>query len=69
MYVSIATYLIGSLTNFIHQRSDCVNHDAVNKLDREARGLAASSGIFTIDCARHNFKRPNGVGDIQAGER
>ena len=68
MYVSIATYLIGSLTNFIHQHSDCVSHDAVNKPDQEARGLAASR-IFTIDCARHNFKRPNSVGDIQAGER
>jgi len=50
------------------QRSDCVNHDAVNKPDWEARGLAAT-GVFTVDCARHNFKRPNGIGDIQAGER
>jgi len=22
-----------------------------------------------IDCARHNMKRPNGVGDIQEGEK
>ncbi|KAJ6494502.1 hypothetical protein C8R45DRAFT_1135355 [Mycena sanguinolenta] len=36
--------------------------------DREARGTA-SSGIGTVDCARHNMKRPNGVGDLQKGER
>ncbi|KAJ7740989.1 hypothetical protein B0H14DRAFT_3515409 [Mycena olivaceomarginata] len=29
----------------------------------------ASSGIGTVDCARHNMKRPNGVGDLQMGER
>ena len=57
-----------SLTKLICQRSDCVNHNAINKPDREARGLAAT-GVLTVDCARHNFKRPNGVGDIQAGER
>ncbi|KAF7326720.1 CxC2 domain-containing protein [Mycena sanguinolenta] len=36
--------------------------------DRDARGTA-SSGIGTVDCARHNMKRPNGVGDLQKGER
>ncbi|KAJ7213821.1 hypothetical protein B0H12DRAFT_1242227 [Mycena haematopus] len=36
-------------------------HDAVDKPDREARGTA-SSGIGTVDCARHNMKRPNAVG-------
>ncbi|KAF9458821.1 hypothetical protein BDZ94DRAFT_1172825 [Collybia nuda] len=49
-------------------RSTCMSHDAVDKPDREARGLAAS-GAGTIDCARHDFKRPNGVGDLQLGER
>ncbi|KAJ6525006.1 hypothetical protein B0H19DRAFT_1340096, partial [Mycena capillaripes] len=28
-----------------------------------------SSGIGTVDCARHNMKRPSGVGDLQKGER
>jgi len=23
----------------------------------------------TVDCARHNLKRPNGVGDVQLGEK
>ncbi|KAJ7714692.1 hypothetical protein DFH07DRAFT_762966, partial [Mycena maculata] len=49
-------------------RSHCVAHDAVDKPDREARGTA-SSGIGAVDCARHNMKRPNAVGDLQRGER
>ncbi|KAJ6548492.1 hypothetical protein B0H19DRAFT_952706, partial [Mycena capillaripes] len=49
-------------------RSHCVAHDAVDKPDREARGTA-SSGIGAVDCARHNMKRPNAVGDLQLGER
>lgn len=50
------------------QRSTCVAHDAVDKPDREARGTAAS-GIGAVDCARHNMKRPNAVGDLQLGEK
>ncbi|KAK7017285.1 hypothetical protein R3P38DRAFT_3320598 [Favolaschia claudopus] len=49
-------------------RSHCVAHDAVDKPDRETRGTA-SSGIGAVDCARHNFKRPCAVGDLQLGER
>ncbi|KAJ7802706.1 hypothetical protein B0H14DRAFT_2614089 [Mycena olivaceomarginata] len=50
------------------QRSTCVAHDAVDKPDRESLGTA-SSGIGTVDCARHNMKPPLGVGDLQKGER
>ncbi|KAJ7448481.1 hypothetical protein FB451DRAFT_1567204 [Mycena latifolia] len=50
------------------EKSRCVSHDAVDQPDREARGTA-SSGIGTVDCARHNMKRPNGVADLQKGER
>ncbi|KAJ6452905.1 hypothetical protein DFH09DRAFT_1351463 [Mycena vulgaris] len=50
------------------ERSTCVAHDAVDKPDREARGTA-SSGIGAVDCARHNMRRPNSVGDLQFGER
>ncbi|KAJ7842104.1 hypothetical protein B0H14DRAFT_3457041 [Mycena olivaceomarginata] len=49
-------------------RSTCVAHDAVDKPDRESRGTA-SSGIGTVDYVRHNMKRPNGVGDLQQGEK
>ncbi|KAJ7839042.1 hypothetical protein B0H14DRAFT_3458992 [Mycena olivaceomarginata] len=54
--------------NLEQEKSTCVAHDAVDEPDREARGTA-SSGIGTVDCARHNMKRPNGVGDLQKGER
>ncbi|KAJ6498612.1 hypothetical protein DFH09DRAFT_1336611 [Mycena vulgaris] len=50
------------------EKSNCVSHDAVDQPDREARGTA-SSGIGTVDYARHNMKRPNGVADLQKGER
>ena len=30
-------------------------------------GLAAT-GVGTVDCARHNMKLPNAVGDLQKGE-
>ncbi|KAK6977540.1 CxC2 domain-containing protein [Favolaschia claudopus] len=50
------------------EKSTCVAHDAVNEPNRESYGMAAS-GIGTVDCARHNMKRPNGVGDLQKGEK
>ncbi|KAJ7716172.1 hypothetical protein B0H14DRAFT_2412947 [Mycena olivaceomarginata] len=50
------------------EKSTCVAHDAVDEPDRESVGTA-SSGIGTVDCTRHNMKRPNGVGDLQKGER
>ncbi|KAJ7760606.1 hypothetical protein B0H14DRAFT_3511096 [Mycena olivaceomarginata] len=36
--------------------------------DHESHGTA-SSGIGTVDCACHNMKCPNGVGDLQQGEK
>ncbi|KAJ6575811.1 hypothetical protein B0H10DRAFT_1837609 [Mycena sp. CBHHK59/15] len=50
------------------EKSTCVAHDAVDEPDRESYSTA-SSGIGTVDCARHNMKRPNGIGDLQKGER
>ncbi|KAG6836052.1 hypothetical protein H0H93_011949 [Arthromyces matolae] len=48
-------------------KSTCVSHNAVDNPDKKARGLSAT-GVGTVDCARHDFKRPNGVGDLQFGE-
>ncbi|KAF8877970.1 hypothetical protein BD779DRAFT_1677037 [Infundibulicybe gibba] len=47
--------------------STCSNHAAVNA-DRSGKGLAAS-GVGTVDCARHDGKRPTSVGDLQRGEK
>lgn len=51
------------------QRSTCTSHSAVNSVDkRDARGVDAT-GVVAVDCARHSFKRPCSVGDLQKGER
>lgn len=47
----------------------CNNHDAVKLATlKSAAGLAAS-GLATVDCARHDMKRPCSSGDLQKGER
>lgn len=33
-----------------------------------SHGLAAIR-VGTIDCVQHNMKLPNGIGDLQKGER
>ncbi|KAG2340636.1 hypothetical protein BDR05DRAFT_1032843 [Suillus weaverae] len=51
------------------EKSMCSSHNTVNMADTKSnRGLAAT-GLGTVDCARHNMKRPNAVGDLQKGER
>jgi hypothetical protein len=51
------------------QKSTCSRHDAVNLADSKPnRGYAASGG-GTVDCSRHDMKRPNSFGDLQRGER
>ncbi|RDX44819.1 hypothetical protein OH76DRAFT_1538089, partial [Lentinus brumalis] len=47
----------------------CNTHDAIKLANvKGAAGLAAS-GVATIDCSRHDMKRPCSVGDLQKGER
>ncbi|KAJ7720074.1 hypothetical protein B0H14DRAFT_2642814 [Mycena olivaceomarginata] len=48
-------------------RNTCVAHNAVDQPDREFLGTV-SSGIGTINCARHNMKRPLGIGDLEKEE-
>lgn len=61
--------LSAELPSHRHQRSVCVSHDAVNLADtKSSKGLAAT-GVGAVDCARHEFKLPNGVGDLQKGEK
>jgi hypothetical protein len=35
---------------------------------KSSHGLAAT-GVGTVDCARHDMKLANGVGDLQKGEK
>ncbi|KAG0692573.1 hypothetical protein DFH29DRAFT_1008433 [Suillus ampliporus] len=51
------------------EKSSCASHNAVNLADsKNVHGLAAT-GIGAVVCARHNFKRPSAVGDLQKGEK
>lgn len=51
------------------QKSKCVSHDAVNNADsKENQGLAIT-GVGTVDCSRHDMKRPNSMVTLKAGER
>ncbi|KAH9477994.1 hypothetical protein JR316_0010227 [Psilocybe cubensis] len=51
------------------EKSNCNNHDAIKSASiRGGKGTAAS-GLGTIECSRHDMKRPVSVGDLQKGER
>ncbi|KAG2037116.1 hypothetical protein BDR03DRAFT_982484 [Suillus americanus] len=51
------------------EKSTCSSHNAVNMADMKASQGLAAMGVGTIDCARHNMKLPNSVGDLQKGKR
>ncbi|KAG2138407.1 uncharacterized protein EDB93DRAFT_1242105 [Suillus bovinus] len=50
-------------------RSTCVSHNAVNLADTKSSHGLAAIGVGTVDCARHDMKLANGVGDLQKGEK
>ncbi|KAG1888680.1 hypothetical protein F4604DRAFT_1877221 [Suillus subluteus] len=55
--------------NDVQEKSTCSSHNTVNMVDtKQSQGLAAT-GVGTVDCACHNFKQLNGVGDLQKGEK
>ncbi|KAF8879143.1 hypothetical protein BD779DRAFT_1612947 [Infundibulicybe gibba] len=50
-------------------KDTCNNHDAIKSASiRGGKGTAAS-GVGTIECSRHDMKRPVSLGDLQKGER
>ena len=55
--------------NDTEPKSTCSRHDAVNLADTRPGMGFATTGVATVECARHNMKRPSGVGDLQRGER
>ncbi|KAG1722852.1 hypothetical protein EDB19DRAFT_1898151 [Suillus lakei] len=70
-FIEETTYkkFIQSHGGTLQQKSTCSSHNAVNMADvKISRGLTAT-GVGTIDCAQHNRKLPNRVGDLQKGER
>ncbi|KAF6740893.1 hypothetical protein DFP72DRAFT_996362 [Ephemerocybe angulata] len=53
----------------VEPKSTCSRHDAVNLADVSPGQGYAASGVATVECARHNMKRPSAVCDLQKGER
>ncbi|KAG1720604.1 uncharacterized protein EDB91DRAFT_1240394 [Suillus paluster] len=62
------TYL-QSYSGSLQQKSTCSSHNAVNMADMKVSHGLAATGVGTVDCARHNMKLPNGVGNLQKGKR
>ncbi|KAM6493722.1 hypothetical protein JOM56_010083 [Amanita muscaria] len=53
----------------VEPKSNCSRHDAVNLSSSKPHRNHAATGIATVECARHNMKRPNAIADLQKGER
>ncbi|KAH7903909.1 hypothetical protein BJ138DRAFT_1019877, partial [Hygrophoropsis aurantiaca] len=51
------------------ETSTCSGHKAVNTADTKSNKGLSATGVGAVDCACHNMKLPNGVGDLQKGER
>ena len=49
--------------------SKCNNHDAIKSANMRGGKGTAASGVGTVECSRHDMKRPVSVGDLQKGER
>lgn len=51
------------------EKSSCHNHDAVKLANMRGGHGVAASGVGTVECARHDMKRPCSIGNLQKGER
>ncbi|EIW81309.1 hypothetical protein CONPUDRAFT_55437, partial [Coniophora puteana RWD-64-598 SS2] len=51
------------------EKSSCSSHKAVNMANSKFTQGLAVTGVATVDCARHGFKLPCGVGNLLWGER
>jgi hypothetical protein len=49
--------------------SSCSDYDAIKLASMRGGKGMASSGVGTVECIRHDMKRPASVGDLQKGER
>jgi len=55
--------------NIPQEPSTCSNYNAIAKANSKDARFLDTTGAGTVDCIRHDMKRPNGVGDLQKGER
>ncbi len=51
------------------KHAHCNNHNAVKLANLKDSAILAATGVGAVDCARHGFRRPCSVGDLQKGER
>ncbi|KAG2066350.1 hypothetical protein BDR04DRAFT_1160413 [Suillus decipiens] len=58
-----------SSADSIQEKSTCSSHNAVNMADMKSNCGLTTTDLGTVDCAHHNMKLPNAVGDLQKGER
>ncbi|OSC96771.1 hypothetical protein PYCCODRAFT_1472340 [Trametes coccinea BRFM310] len=47
----------------------CNNHEALKLATLKGSSGLAATGVVSVDCARHDMKRPCSTGDLQKGER
>ena len=50
------------------EKSTCNNHDAIKSANMRGTLGTDASGARTVECTRHDMKRPTSVGDLQKGE-
>ncbi|KAI0685039.1 hypothetical protein C8T65DRAFT_712813 [Cerioporus squamosus] len=48
---------------------ECNMHDTMKLANIKGSAGLAATGVATVDCSRHDMKRPCSVGDLQKGER
>jgi len=64
-----STYLATYGEKIPDDKSTCNNHDAIKSASARGGKGTAASGLGTVECSRHDMKRPIAVGDLQKGER
>jgi hypothetical protein len=55
--------------NIPQERTTCSNYDAMARANSKDTRFLDTTGVGTVECIRHEMKRPNGVVDLQKGER
>ena len=62
-------YLRNFDTIVSEEKSTCNNHDAIKSANMRGSEGTDANGAGTVECSRHDMKRPTSVGDLQKGER
>ncbi|KAM6503686.1 hypothetical protein JOM56_000629 [Amanita muscaria] len=66
---SFQMYLQEYNSKIPNDRSTCSNYDAIKLASMRGGKGTATTGVGTVECIRHDMKRPASVGDLQKGER